>query len=120
MMGSIDICFDRQDIIFEIYLPYPDVKRYDWRRSRKIYVRNIMANGTHFYIEAGMSNTDIRSKLSDMLNFIVRDHIPRQYYTDRRTFDAVNHYIDYKAKIKISVKDGYVAQVRFFMKRPRD
>ena len=96
VVGSIDVLLDKQDIVFEIYLPYPEVKRYDWRRSRKIYVRNIMANGTHFYIKSEMSNSDIQAQLSDMLNFIVKDHIPKHYYVDRRAFDAVSPYTDYK------------------------
>ena len=106
VVGYIDIFVDRQDFIFEIYLPYPETKRYDWRRSRKIHVRSIIANGTHFYVDLNMSNADIQTQITEMLAWVIKDHIPSKYYVDRDAFDTVHRHIDYKNIFNSKRNDG--------------
>ena len=97
VIGYIDISFDRQEVVFDVFLPYPEVKRYDWRSKRKIHVRNIGANGTHFYIDSRMKNSDIQMKITDMLNRVIADHIPKKYYIDRTAFDMLHEHTDYRS-----------------------
>ena len=106
VVGYIDIHLDRQDIVFEIYLPHPKNKRYNWRRSRKIYMHNIMANSTHFYVDSKMCNNDIQTKITEMLDWIIKDHIPSKYYVDRNAFDSVHSCIDYKSILDSKRSNG--------------
>ena len=108
IVGYIDILLDMQDIVFEIYLPHPQFKRYDWRRSRKIYMRNIMANGTHFRIESRMKNSDIQTQIFEMLDGIIKNHIHSKYYVDRNVFDMIHYHIDYKGIYENQRKSGEI------------
>ena len=100
VVGYIDIISDNKDVVFEIYLPYPKVERYHWNGKKRICLYNIMANGTHFFIDKNMSNSEIQIKISEMLNWIIKDIIPNRYYVDRTAFDAVYEHVDYLGIIK--------------------
>lgn len=100
LVGYIDIIFDGRDISFEVYLPHQRIERYHWKRNNKIFLYNVMANGTHFFVEDKMTNADIQAKISEMLKWIIEDHIPEKFYVERTTFDAINDCIDYKNLLK--------------------
>lgn len=100
VVGYIDIISDKKDIVFEIYLPYPQVERYHWNGKNRIYLYNVMANGTHFYVDKNMNNSEIQIKTSEMLDWVIKDLIPKRYYVDRAAFDAVNMHVDYLSIIK--------------------
>ena len=55
-----------------------------------------MANGTHFYISDSMTTEDIRSKTTEMLDNIIKIHIPKRYFVDREAFDTINSHLDYR------------------------
>ncbi|MBR2869688.1 MAG: hypothetical protein IKB88_11590 [Clostridia bacterium] len=100
VVGYIDIISEKQDIVFEIYLPYPKVERYHWNSKNRIFLYNVMANGTRFYVDKNISNSEIQTKIFEMLDWIIKDLIPKRYYVDRATFDAVNMHVDYLGIIK--------------------
>ena len=108
IVGYIDILLDKHDIVFEVYLPYPEVVRYNWRSRRKALVYNICANGTHFFVDLSMSNYDIQTKISDMLDFVVTCHIPSRFVVNRTAFNAVYRYTDYKSIIDAERNNGEI------------
>ena len=95
VVGYIDILFSGQDVVFEVYLPYPEINRYSWLGRRKVVLRNVMTNGTHFYVDSKMDNADIQDRMVDMLDWIIKEHIPSRFYVDRNTFDTIRNSIDY-------------------------
>lgn len=96
IVGYIDVFFDKQDVVFEIYLPHPERKRYHWRGSRKTHISNISALDNHFFIKKEMTSADIQREISKKLDWIIQDYIPNKYYVNREGFDTINAYIDYK------------------------
>lgn len=66
-----------------------------WRTSKKIFLYDIHSNGTHFRIDESMSSQDIQHEIMDMLNSIIKEHVPKNYYVDRQAFDNINSKIDY-------------------------
>ena len=95
IVGYIQILMSNTDIVFKIFLPIPIPTRYDWRTKRKTRVRNICANGTHFYLGTSKNNDEIREAIKEMLNHVIKDHVPDRFYVDREAFDTTNSHLDY-------------------------
>lgn len=96
IVGYISVSVAHYDIIFDIYLPTPTIERYDWHSKVKKFVYNISANGTHFYVYDHMTTEDIRLQTTEMLDSIIKTHIPKRYFVDREAFDTINPYLDYR------------------------
>jgi len=96
IVGYIRISLTQDDVLFDVFLPTPSIERYHWKSKEKHFMYNISANGTHFYT-GGKSNKEIRKMAENMLDGVIKDHIPPRYYVDRETFDNLNDQIDYKA-----------------------
>ena len=94
LIGYILIYYEFNDIYFNVYLPYK-IRRYYWRSYRKIYVRDIMANSTHFRIDDITKNKEKQKDLIEMLDVVIKDHIPKEFYVDRETFDNTYSFINY-------------------------
>lgn len=97
IVGYIKISVTSQDVVFNIFLPAPQKQRYRWLSSRKTFLYDISANGTHFYVNDKMQNKDIQTRTSQMLNDVIKVHIPKRHYVDKSVFDNINEYIDYRA-----------------------
>ena len=95
IIGYIRIAVSKTDIPFDVFMPIPIPERYVWDTKRKIYVQNIGANGTNIYWGALKTNAEFRKAVSDMLDQVVTDHIPKRFYVDREAFDAINAHLDY-------------------------
>ena len=97
IVGYITISVDAQDDCFNIFLPAEQRERYRWQSKRKIFLYNIQVPGTHFYVYDKMSNRDIQNRVKDMLYGIIKERIPRRYFTDTEAFDTLNEMVDYKS-----------------------
>ena len=106
IVGYIDIIYENNDIVFEIYLPHPEIKRYNWIRSNKVCVRNVGALGTHFYVDSEMNNNDINKQIKEMLNWVIKDFVPKKYYVNREFFDILSGHVDYISIIKEIKNNG--------------
>ncbi len=95
IVGYIRISATRQDIVFDLFLPKPEVERYIWNSPRKAFLYDVNANGTHFYIGNMKTNEEIREATDDMLTWMIKDFLPKRYYVDRSSFDNLNHHLDY-------------------------
>lgn len=95
IVGYIVIGYEFGDIQFKVYLPTPQKQRYIWRSSKKTFLYDIDSNGTHFRVDGTMSSQDIQHEIMDMLNSIIKEHVPKKYYVDRQAFDNINNSIDY-------------------------
>lgn len=104
IIGYIRISIDGQDMNFDIYLPVGQRERYRWVSSRKVFVYNVQANGTHFYLGNMKTNDNIQQRLVEMLHEIIEYHIPKRYYVDTAVFDSVHQHIDYMSIIRESNK----------------
>jgi hypothetical protein len=100
IVGYIKISATRQDIVFDLFLPKLEVERYVWYSPRKAFLRDVNANGTHFYIGNMKSNEDIQKATDDMLTWMIKDFLPKRYYVDRSSFDNLNRYLDYLGILK--------------------
>lgn len=96
IVGYISISIDPYDITFDVYLPTPAIERYDWHSKVKKFVYNISANGTRFYISDCMTTGDIRFRIAEVLDDVIKTHIPKRYFVDREAFDTINPYLDYR------------------------
>ena len=63
-----------------------------WRASKKTFLYDIHTNGTHFRVDESMSSQDIQYEIADMLDSIIKEHVPKKYYyyVDRQAFDNIN------------------------------
>ena len=95
IIGYIQIAVSKTDILFEVFLPIPIPMRYVWYTSRKIYVQNICANGTHIYWGSLKTNGEFCEAFSDVLDQVITDHISARFHVDREAFDAINGHLDY-------------------------
>lgn len=95
IVGYIVIGYEIGDILFKVYLPTPQKQRYMWKTSKKTFLYDIHANGTHFRVDGSMSSQDIQHEIADMLNSIIKEQVPKKYYVDRQAFDNINSKIDY-------------------------
>ena len=95
IIGYIRIAVSKTDILFDVFMPIPIPNRYTWNAKRKIYVQNIWANGAHIYWGSLKTNEEFRKAVSGMLDQVITDHIPKRFYVDRETFDAINAHLDY-------------------------
>lgn len=95
IVGYIVIGYEFGDILYRIYLPSPKKERYIWKSSKKTFLYDIHANGTHFRIDKRMNNQDVQCEIRDMLNSVIKEHIPKKYFVDRQAFDNINDNIDY-------------------------
>ncbi|HCA30638.1 MAG TPA: hypothetical protein DEP23_14345 [Ruminococcaceae bacterium] len=100
IVGYIRISLTQNDVLFDIFLPTPKIERYLWRSHKKHFLYNIYANGTHFYIGC-MNNEEIRTMAENMLDGVIKDHIPPRYYVDRESFDYLNNQIDYRTLLEV-------------------
>lgn len=97
IVGYISIFTDCRDVCLKVYLPVGDKKRYVIDSTKKTFLYDIEANGTHFYVDEKMTNSDIRESLLNELLAIQETHIPGRYYIDREAFDALSPFVDYKS-----------------------
>lgn len=96
IVGYISVSYQAGDILFNVYLPTPQIKRYYWTSSRKVYLYDISANGLHFRILENMDNSDIARKNAEIVNSIIQGHIPKRYYVDTEAFNVMNAVVDYR------------------------
>lgn len=97
IVGYISIFTDYRDVCLKVYLPVDDKKRYVIDSTKKTFLYDIEAGGTHFRVDEEMTNSDIRESLLNELLDIQKTHIPKRYYIDREAFDTLNPFVDYKA-----------------------
>lgn len=105
IVGYIRISTDGCDILFDIFLPTPQRERYRWRSGRKVFLYDISANGTHFYVNGKMTNTDIQERVAEMLQAAIKTHVPQKYFADTEAFDNLNRQLDYR-KIMRGASNG--------------
>ena len=96
LVGFIQISATSQDILFDVFLPTPPRKRYIWKSGKKIFFHNVSANGTHFYVNEKTPNSNIQTRVAEMLNGVIKEHIPTRYYVDTVAFDNTNPVLDYR------------------------
>ncbi len=96
VVGYIRISIDGHDIIFDVFFPMPHCDRYYWKSKRKIFLYDISANGTHFYVADRMDNKEIQVRTAEMLQAVIKTHIPKNYFVDTEAFDNLNERVDYK------------------------
>lgn len=106
IIGYIRISVSKTDILFEVFLPVPIPKRYVWNTSKKLYVQNICANGTHIYWVSLKTNEEFREAVSNMLVQVITDHIPARFHVDREAFDAINGHLDYLTIIQDAYRNN--------------
>lgn len=106
IVGYIRVSINVQDMNYDVYLPVGQRKRYRWNSHRKVFLYDIHANGTHFYLGNMKTNFEIQQQLADMLHGVIRDHIPKRYYVDTSVFDATYQHIDYLSIIWEDNNDG--------------
>jgi hypothetical protein len=95
IVGYIVIGYEFGDVVYKVYLPTPHKQRYIWKSSKKTFLYDIHANGTHFRIDKNMSTQDVQYEIKDMLNSVIKEHVPKKYYVDSQAFDNINDNIDY-------------------------
>ena len=95
IIGYIRISATKTDVLFDVFMPLPFPKRYVWNSKRRLFCQNICVNGAHVYLGTLKSNEKIREAVSNMLDQVICDHIPHQFYVDREAFDTLNPYFDY-------------------------
>ena len=100
VIGYIAISYSKSDVMFDIYLPVKRSRRYCWTSRRKIWLRNAMANGLHFRISDEMDSETIAKRVAEMVNLIITDYIPEEYYVDAEAFHSLNTRVDYAAIMK--------------------
>lgn len=98
--GYIRVSVSKTDMWFDIFLPVPIPKRYVWQTTKKVFVQDINANGTHFYLGNINTNEEICHKATIMLNQVILDHIPSRFFVDTEPFYTINHNLDYLKIIK--------------------
>ena len=108
IVGYIVISTDRYDILFDLYLPTPLIERYIWTSKQKRFLYNIQANGTHFHMNDKLSNMEIQKKIQEMLNGVIKRHIPERFFVDLETFKTLNRMIDYKLILQEELSNGQV------------
>ena len=106
VVGSIDILLNHHHIFFELYFPYPEIKRYNWRNNHKIYMGNISANCFRLFVDDNMSNNDMQIGILEMLDQVIQDHVPEKWYVDRQAFDTIHPHINYKSIIDNQQNNG--------------
>lgn len=94
-VGYVTVYTFNNDIRLRICLPNEGLEAYD--SNHRVILHDIEANGTHFYVDENMSNSDIREHLLNELLYIQETHIPKRYNIDREAFDTLNPLVDYKA-----------------------
>lgn len=95
IVGYIRISTNGRDILFDIFLPEPHKDRYHWRSEHKVFLYDISANGTHFYVSSKMCNDDIQVRAAETLQAIIETHIPKRYFVDTEAFYHLNPNLDY-------------------------
>lgn len=108
IVGYIVISTDRYDILFDLYLPTPLIERYIWTSKQKRFLYNIQANGTHFHMNDKLSNMEIQKKIQEMLNGVIKRHIPERFFVDLEAFKTLNRMIDYKLILQEELSNGQV------------
>lgn len=100
IIGYITIEFWGNDLYFNVYLPLK-MKRYIWLSRQRNFIEDIMANGTHFNASFCIDNEEIQQKTWDMVNMIIKEHIPNHYYVDKKRFYNQNFSTDYGKLIEM-------------------
>ena len=102
LVGFIRISVTSQDVLFDVFLPMPSRKRYIWTSGRKIFLFNVSANGTHFYVNETMPNCSIQTQVAEMLSGVIKEHVPARYYVDTATFENTNPVLDYRKIMNVA------------------
>ena len=106
IVGYIVISVKGYDIWFDVYLPTPHMERYIWKSKQKHFLYNIHANGMHFYVDDKLSNAKIQKKTKEMLDTIIKNHIPGRFFVDLEIFKIVNRMIDYHSILQEEISNG--------------
>lgn len=104
VIGYITISVFGNDMYFDVYLPLK-LKRYIWTSRQRNFIQNILANGTHFNYTFCKNNKEIQDKVVDMINLVIKEHIPSRFFVDTRSFFRLNCNIDYYNLIKSAKED---------------
>ena len=104
VIGYITVSYFGNDIYFDIYLPVKR-KKYIWNSKQRGFIQNITANGTHFNIGICENNSEVQHKVWEMLNAIIKEHVPGRYYIDKECFRRLNASIDYYTLIEKAKED---------------
>lgn len=100
VVGVITIIYWHGEICFKVYLPWNNKERYVWTSRKKTFLYDISVNGMHFCVKNTMNNQEIQQELENMLCVVIKEHVPKKYYVDRRAFDNIKSNIDYRKIIK--------------------
>lgn len=106
IVGYIKISTNGWDMLFDVFLPVAQRERFRWRSNRKVFVYNILANGTHFYLGNMKSNAEIMQRLNEMLEDVIKTHVPKRLYVDKSAFVSTYRHIDYMSIIQEESKNG--------------
>jgi hypothetical protein len=101
IVGYICIDATKQDLLFDVFLPIPVSTKYFWNSKTKYFVQSICANGAHIYLDALKTNEKIREAVTNMLDFLIAEHIPSRFHVDREAFNTVNEHLDYLGIIDV-------------------
>ena len=100
IVGYITISIHNRDVLFDVYHPYPEIKKYYWNTNRKKFVRYDSPSGFHFRVDEKMNNADISKGILDFVDEIKGELIPQSYYVDCEAFNALVCNVDYKSIIE--------------------
>ena len=95
IVGYIRISTEGRDIFFDVFLPESKCERYRWKSKRKRFLYNTSANGTHFYVNDRMTNEDIQVSTAEMFQSVIKNLIPKRYFTDTEAFNNLNGQLNY-------------------------
>ena len=95
VIGYVQLCLTKQEIIATVFMPVPVPTRYYWNSEKKHFVRNLFANGTHVYIGDMETNEQIQVAAAKLLEQVIKDHLHGRFHADQEAFTAVNKHIDY-------------------------
>lgn len=99
IIGYISISVSNADVWFDLFLPAKEKKKYYWTSNVKVFVRDSMLNGFHFYVTEKMSNLDIKLKTSQMLHDLIKSEMLKQYCVDTKVFESTYNYLDFREVI---------------------
>lgn len=103
IVGFIVISFDRNNILFDLYLQaygQHHKSKYYWRSNQKWLLENMRVGGWHFRVEKKHTSEEIRRSIHARLNGMIKELIPSKYYVDLEAFKTVDQMIDYRLLLK--------------------
>ena len=96
IIGYIVVYIKKNEIIFQRYSPYKEVKRYVWNTDRKKYLCDSLLNGARIPISKTMTNGEISDRISCFIDRIAGDVLNRNQVMDKSAFVNIYKYIDYR------------------------